>query len=363
MSIRRLAQFAISNSVLVGLALVSGCGIESVSPQSQAVSAQCEPVSDVIFDHDFASGASGWSMVSSLPHDPSHCWAIDGSSLRSDPAGSTMASFYNRADSPSFEPMGRSNLRLKIRMAFKVSDNNILQLMVGSHLRPDDQRALIADYNGQNPSYPAADEFEVMIPAGFSLDKQVYLSLLVQAGAGGDYGARVEHVQVIGDGAGPGLVFGDSFASGLSQFSVYSDPSVDGHVWQAQPLAQGCGLALSDPAGSTISQNYTRLETIPFSLVGKSAGVLVVKGSYSLPPQGRYQVFIADMDIDGHRSLIGELMGQSQGFPASSSHSFAIPADFLGRPNVRVALLELTGEGASQAQGISLSNVHVLAIP
>jgi hypothetical protein len=365
MSIRRLAQFATSNSIVpaLALALASGCGAESIAPQAQAVQAQCEQVSDVLFDHDFASGVAGWAMVSSLPADPAHCWALENGSLRSDPAGSTLASFYNRADSPTFEPMGRSNLRLKVRMAYKVSGNNILQLMVGSKKRPDDQRALIADYNGQNPSYPAADEFEVAIPGAFSLDKEVFLSLLVQAGAGGDYGARVERVQVVGDGAGPGLVFGDSFGEGLGKWSVYSDPSVAGHMWEAQPLAAGCGLAKSDPAGETISENYTRLESRPFSLVGKSAGVVVVKGSYDLPAQGRYQVFIADMEQDGHRSLIGEFQGKSAGYPAESSHSFAIPADFLGCGKVRVAFLELTGEGKAQGQGISLSNVHVLAVP
>lgn len=359
MSIRRLAQFALSNSVVAALALAAGCGTESVAPHAQAVVSQCEPVSDVIFDHGFAQGAQGWTMVSSQPADPAHCWALENGSLRSDLAGSTMASFYNRADSPTFEPMGRSNLRVKIRMAYKVSDNNILQVMVGSRKRPDDQRALIADYNGQNPSYPAADEVEVVIPGAFSLDKEVFLSLLVQAGAGGDYGARVERVQVVGDGEGPGLVFGDSFGEGLGKWSVYSDPAVAGHMWEAQAVGAGCGVAKSDPAGETISENYTRLESKPFSLVGKSAGVVVVKGSHDLPAQGRYQVFIADMEQDGHRSLIGEFQGKS----GESSKSFAIPADFLGCGKVRVAFLELTGEGQGQGQGVSLSNVHVLAVP
>lgn len=350
-------------SLLMGLA---GCDPQAVTPQTKPVTVMCEQQQDVLLSHDFASGMGGWTLATSQPMDPDHTWAPDAvSSLRSDPAGTTLAGYYNRADSPSFAPMGRANLRLKIRMAYNVSNNNIFQLVVGCHGGVNNKRSIIADYNGQNPSFPAADDFEVPIPAAFASDPTVFLSLLVQAGgAGGDYGARVEKVQVVGDpSGGPGMVFGDDFIGGLSNWSVYSDPGVEGHVWSPESLGESCAQARSDLAGQTLSGNYTRLESNPFSLVGKTAGVVVVRARYSLPPQGRYQVFIADKDIDGHRSLIGEFQGQNAGYPANVTQEFPIPADFLGRPNVRVAFLELTGEGASQDFGIALKSVHVMATP
>jgi hypothetical protein len=349
-------------SLLLGLA---GCDTQAVTPQTKPVTVMCEQQQDVLLSHDFASGLGGFSLVTSQPLDPDHTWAPDAvSSLRSDPAGTTLANYYNRADSPTFAPMGRANLKLKIRMAYNVSTNNIFQLVVGSNSGADNKRSIIADYNGQNPSFPAADDFEVPIPAAFANDPDVFISLLVQAGgAGGDYGARVEKVQVVGDPGGPGMVFGDNFIGGLSNWSVYSDPGVEGHVWAAESVGESCAQARSDVAGQTISANYTRLESNPFSLVGKSSGVVVVSAKYSLPPQGRYQVFIADQDIDGHRSLIGEFQGQNAGYPASVTQEFHIPADFLGRPNVRLAFLELTGEGEGQGYGIALQNVHVMATP
>src|SRR5579859_3548414 len=110
MSIRSIrSHFALSlRAALLATAASSlaACGTQ-VDSEASAVVSSCQQQSDVLLRQDFSQGAPGWSLVTSQPADPGHDWTIEHGKLRSDPAGLTLpGGYYNRFDSPSFEPMG-----------------------------------------------------------------------------------------------------------------------------------------------------------------------------------------------------------------------------------------------------------------
>ena len=329
---------------------------------------------DVLFFDNFEGDLSKWIRYTTQPTDPGHNWSISSSppvasgaaQLRSDPAGSTKAQYYNRLDSVPFSLAGRENVHLHFDTRHQINTNGGYQVYVRTF--SGDKVSLIGDFLGQNLAWPGFEHKDLLIPQAFWGEPAVRVTFLIQAGPnGGDFGAVVDNVLVTGAPVSQScdVAFFDSFEGGsLSKWDIYSDPGTPGHVWDlAAAPSSNCASALearSDPAGSTQPLNYTRLESKPFSLVGKSSATIQVQARWLMGGDDRFQIFVADRDTSNIRSLVADFGGRNASYPANDTLEIPVPAVFLGRPRISVAFLALTGAAGPPGFGAAIDDVKVV---
>jgi hypothetical protein len=355
--------------------LLGGCEADTDGRSTYALSAGCpEPTPDVVFFDDFNSDLSKWIRFTSDPTDSAHNWAISSaapvyagpSQLRSDPGGPTKPEYYNRLDSVPISLEGRKNVRLRFVTRHDLASVGDYQVFIRN--LNGDKVSLIGDYAGKNLAWPSFEQKDIPIPQAFWGDPSVRISFLMQAGpAGGDFGAEVDNVLLVGEpeAAQCDLAFFDSFEGGnLAKWDVYNDPGTPGHVWGlGEAPATSCtsaNEARSDLAGSTQKLNYTRLETKPFSLVGKSFATIRLQARWKMGGDDRFQIFIADRDTANVRGLIREYLQQNPSYPANDSIEIPIPSFMMGRGRVSAAFLALTGAAGIPGTGVAIDDVKII---
>ena len=355
--------------------MLGGCAADTADQQASALVNGCpEPTSDVIFFDDFNTDLSKWIAFTTQPTDSAHNWSISSappvfagpSQLRSDPGGPTKPQYFNRLDSVPFSLAGRQNVRLRFAHRHDLAAVGDYQVFIRNF--NGDKVALIGDFAGRNLAWPSFEQKDIPIPQAFWGDPAVRVTFLLQAGpAGGDFGAEVDNVLVVGEPtvAQCDLVFFDSFEGGsLAKWDVYSAPGTPGHVWAlagAPPSnCPGSTEARSDPAGQTVPVNYTRLETKPFSLVGKSFARIRLQARWQMGGDNRFQIFIADRDTANVRGLIREYLKQNPSYPANDTIEIPIPSFMMGRARVSAAFLALTGVAGEPGAGVAIDDVKII---
>lgn len=358
---------ALSASALLAAPLLSGCTQDLASQESALVPICPQAPVEVVTFNDFSVPLGvGFNVVSDKPQlDPGHSWTVVNGKLLSDPAGFTIANYYNRLDTPAVDLAGKSNIRVRLKHRFQ--HTGIYQLFA---FDSKGNRSLLRELGGANPQYPGYLIDEINVPASYA-SSGVRFSLLLWSG--GQFGSRVgvevaEFSVVAGTqtAAQTGeIVYFDNFETTPDKFRVYNspEPASPDHKW-ASATGHTCfvGHARTDsPQVGTISPNYTRLETGTFSLVGKTSAQLTFQRSMQIAPTSRFQVFSVDNNrsASANRSLIGEYWGTGPNFPGAENVTINLPSFLMGSSSVQLAFLLLSGTPGDA--GVAIDNIVVSA--
>lgn len=162
---------------------------------------------------------------------------------------------------------------------------------------------------------------------------------------------------------GPDIVFFDNFEGDTSQWVLISDhPADSDHNWAitSNPsVYAGAGQLSSDPGGPTVATYYSRFDSIPFSLAGRTHARLRLASRHHTSLNSIYQIFVRT--LDGSKvSLIGDFGPANPSWPAFDQLDIPIPADFWGEPQVRISLLIQAGPHGGDF-GAQVDNVLVSA--
>ena len=156
---------ALSASALLAAPLLSGCTQDLASQESALVPICPQAPVEVVTFNDFSVPLGvGFNVVSDKPQlDPGHSWTVVNGKLLSDPAGFTIANYYNRLDTPAVDLAGKSNIRVRLKHRFQ--HTGIYQLFA---FDSKGNRSLLRELGGANPQYPGYLIDEINVPASYA---------------------------------------------------------------------------------------------------------------------------------------------------------------------------------------------------